>query len=236
MGNTRSCCGGTSFSSAVPLPPYPDALINLICRDHHAADEASDIHEAMSILARSIRPQHYIDSTGADDAQSPVPSRRTALMWAAIRGQIELGRILVQAGASLDLQDVDGNTVLMLLASHTSCARRDAEIAFVQELVKAGASLDLRDLDGKTAIMLAAQSIEHGGLMVATLAKAGASLDVMDGDGETALIAAARLGVTENVRELVSTEEEKTEEGRVCVEVCMVSFPHSSLPLIRLLS
>jgi ankyrin repeat protein len=71
---------------------------------------------------------------------------------AARTGDAELVRVLVEAGADLNVQESEGWTALMLAAN-------GHDVVLAEVLLNAGASHDLRLPDGRTAVDLAG---EHG--------------------------------------------------------------------------
>ena len=118
-----------------------------------------------------------------------IPDRegRTALVLASKSNTSLLANIklLVGAGADLNLQSVWGNTALIWAAREG-----DSEIA--QALINAGADPDLQNERGYTALIWAARG---GHLEIAqALINAGADLNLQNEWGDTALIEAARKG------------------------------------------
>jgi hypothetical protein len=74
----------------------------------------------------------------ADIDKADVTNQRTALHWAALCRNLDCARILVQAGANLDLQDKEGRTPL-----HN--AVQNADRAMIKMLIKNGASIEIPD-------------------------------------------------------------------------------------------
>ena len=104
-------------------------------------------------------------------------------------------RLLVGAGAGLDLQNKWGNTALIW-----AVYRGHSEIA--QALVSAGANLNLQNERGDTALILA---VRQGHPEIArALIKVGANPDLQNERGDTALIWAAIGGHSEIAQVLVS--------------------------------
>jgi hypothetical protein len=101
---------------------------------------------------------------------------------------------LVQAGASVVVQDGDGWTALRLAA-------HKGHDAVATALVHAGADVDAQDTVGETALHCAAR--KGHGAVATTLVQAGASVDVQDTKGRTALLLAAREGHEAVVKVLV---------------------------------
>ena len=137
----------------------------------------------------------------------------TALLIAAgevglnrINTRIEMVKLLIAAGANLDIQNKDGLTPLM------RAARWPGGYGIVKQLIEAGANLDIKNKYGGTPLMLA---IEEDVLRrektktVKLLIEAGAGVDIQDNQGRTALMWA--LG--ENI-----WRDEKTKEVKLLIE------------------
>ena len=90
----------------------------------------------------------WLDEGGGVDAGCAERDGGTLLMAAAFGGQEAMVRMLLQRGASVNLQDSVGATVLMIAAAkgHTT---------IVQALLDAKADASLKDFGGRTALMLA---------------------------------------------------------------------------------
>ncbi|MBD1896010.1 ankyrin repeat domain-containing protein [Coleofasciculus sp. FACHB-129] len=121
---------------------------------------------------------------------------KTALMhvagsFFATGKRAEVVKMLVEAGANINLKGKDGRTALM-------CAAIAGYADSTQALIEAGADLDARDDDGNTAMMLA-EGYRHPKI-VRLLKQAGASEEGMN---EIALIEAASDGNVEQVRALI---------------------------------
>ena len=103
----------------------------------------------------------------------------TALMLAANRGNTEIARALLAAGAEVNVKDGSGQTALTRAADS---GRTD----IVRDLLAAGAEFNAKDKNGRTALMAAAVS---GHTEVAqALLEAGAEVNTKDNDGRTALM------------------------------------------------
>ena len=118
--------------------------------------------------------------------------RRTPLMLAALQGNNDSLRHLIQAGA--ELEHPGAVTALMMGAA-------EGHGNIVQQLLGAGASVDAVDPSGTTALMMAA-SEGHCSIM-GMLLEAGAAVDAVDASGERALQKAAREGHNDCVVKLL---------------------------------
>jgi uncharacterized protein len=89
----------------------------------------------------------------------------------------DIAKMLVDAGADIELSDPHGTTPLMKWAG-------DNEVGNVKVLIQGGAKIDRQDLDGRTALMYAINK----GLddPVEILLNAKANLSIRDNQGDTA--------------------------------------------------
>ena len=103
---------------------------------------------------------------------------RTALMKAAMIGDIEGVKSFVECGADFGAKDKYGRTALMKAAYN-------GHLEVVKYLAECGADVEAKDVDGRTALMKAANWGELD--VVEYLAQNGADLEAKDEDGDTAL-------------------------------------------------
>ena len=184
-GSSGGCGGETKGEDPPPPPPHPPVssaaqpVKTLPCPVYNGDEEAlidvcgcdgpGDVDEARDLIARGIN----ID-------QQCSFNQRTALWCAAFYGRLELVKVLVQAGADVDLPDMTDSTALIgalqrhatdvpipCMSLETSFAfktsiipgamqeliheRADIDLDIVQELIRAGAALDAEDEEGYTA-------------------------------------------------------------------------------------
>ena len=92
----------------------------------------------------------WLDEGGGVDARCAEAADMTLLMAAAFGGQEAMVRMLLQRGASVNLQDSIGTTALMYAAGN-------GHTTIVQALLDAKADPSLQDHDGSTALMIAEQ-------------------------------------------------------------------------------
>ena len=119
----------------------------------------------------------------------------TALMVAAINGQLDVVKCLVELGADLEAKDGAGRTALMMVANW-------GKLDVVKCLAECGADLEAKDMHGRTALMWAATEGQIE--VVKYLAECGADVNAKDEwYGETALMKAARDGNLDMVKYLV---------------------------------
>jgi hypothetical protein len=118
----------------------------------------------------------------------------TALMAAARMGHVEVVKLLLGAGATVDQRGGAGETALMIAAA---CGHE----ATVRVLVAGGASPNQAARDGGTPLMHGARSGHTG--VVRALVQVGAHLDVASVGGDTALMLASAGGYVPTVMVLL---------------------------------
>ena len=147
------------------------------------------------------------------------------LAKACAQGDVQIVRLLLEAGADKNAEDPSGNTALMLAAenSHVEIGRL---------LLEAGADKEQAG-DGYTALMLAAKNdhVEIARLLL----EAGADKDVPTGHGCTALMLAARTGHVEIARLLLQAGADKDLQRRDGCTALMLAARNRDVKMTRLL-
>ncbi|HEX4962150.1 MAG TPA: ankyrin repeat domain-containing protein [Thermoanaerobaculia bacterium] len=129
------------------------------------AAAAGDTKAVVSILAEGADVNSQVDGV-------------TALMAAALTGQAQTARALIQHGADPNVVGPHRNTALM-----GAVGRNQIETATV--LIRAGADVNAKDADGATVLMIAASNGFED--IVRLLVAAGAVRETTDSNGQTAL-------------------------------------------------
>jgi len=150
----------------------------------------------------------------------------TALEHAVRNANREMVQLLLSSGATVNLKNSSGETVLMMLDE-------DATSDLIWDLINAGAKVNLKDDSDDTALMRAATANNLEALKA--LLDAGAEVNTKNKQGRTALMLAASEGYVNIVRTLVlaGADINATDEDDMNALAHAVSNDH--LPIVRFL-
>jgi hypothetical protein len=144
-----------------------------------------------------VRMVNALIDRGADvnaPSTNPEHKKATPLMVASINGRVEVMRVLLAAGARVNLGDAYGMTALML-------ASRRGQIEAIRVLLAAGAQINQGDARGMTSLMFASAGGQIEAIRV--LLAAGAQINQVTAHGQTALMAASNKGQVQAVKALL---------------------------------
>lgn len=135
--------------------------------------------------------QSLLEAGAKTDAESPYG---TPLTFAAITGNYEGAKLLLERGADVNVARVDGKSVLMM-------ASTAGNPVLVAELLKHKANVNAKSYSDATALSYAARAghVEVGRMLL----QAGATIDTRDAEGQTPLMGAAMTGNVEFVKLLL---------------------------------
>jgi len=126
----------------------------------------------------------------------------TALMWASKNSKENTVKMLIDAGADLNIQAYIGNTALMWASSYSS---RNSTENTVKMLIDAGADLNIQNKFNETAVIKASKDSNRPSTenTVRMLIDAGADLNIKNKLGNTALIYASNNSSENTVKMLI---------------------------------
>ncbi len=163
---------------------FPNKKAEMIMREIRKAEPNLNLVSDLILLGANLEWR--------DDDNGYAP-----LHGAVRSGNVEIVRMLIDAGADVNVQDAEGRTPLYLTSNE--------EIA--RMLIGAGAKLDIQDNWNFTPLHRAARFGEVG--IIRMLIGAGADVNVQDNRGETPLHRAAYYGYVEIVRILIDAGARK---------------------------
>ena len=144
------------------------------------------IHKIVLGLSNVSLEQHLQLSTSNIDAVDA--DGRTALSWAATRGDIEAVRILLRYGADPNIPSYYGQVSLHWAAQN----KRQDPFQILEELIERGAEVNAVDYWNRTALTYASGNLDLAPIQL--LVEKGTALNVRDRRLRTALGYAARMG------------------------------------------
>ena len=169
-GETRFISGGGMVAYVAPEHPFVRAA------------QEDDLETLVGLIS------------GMDVNLRDPRSKTTALEHAVRNANRELVQLLLSSGATVNLKNTSGETVLMMFDE-------DATSDLMWDLINAGAKVNLKDDGGNTAVMQAATADNLEALKA--LLDAGAEINIKNKSGRTALMLAASEGHVNIVRTLV---------------------------------
>lgn len=131
------------------------------------------------------------------DVNSVDKYKNTPLIIAIDRGKLEFVKLLIDAGAKINIQNIYGNTAL-----HKACMGYKLDI--VKILVDAGVDLNIINANGDTALLEAIGYNDEIIDIVKILVDAGADLNIKNINGNTVLHRAARNNLINVVKMLLN--------------------------------
>lgn len=102
----------------------------------------------------------------------------TPLMFAALTGEHQIAKWLIELGADVNIKGVMGETVLMT-------ALREMDVEMVKLLIRNGADVEVQNFEGETPLLLATKSFNTS--LIRLLVQEGADINKKTKEGVSAL-------------------------------------------------
>ena len=163
-GTSNSGGGGGSSSAVIAFPAAGSAALGGIAIN--AA--GSGVAEIAAVFRAAENGHVAATRLLLETARARVDARgrlgRTPLFPAALRGYVEVVRMLIAAGAKVDARDKEGRTVLVVLAEEKEkkVGKAAAAVAWdptvLKVLLEAGADVEAADRQRRTALIWAADT------------------------------------------------------------------------------
>jgi hypothetical protein len=160
----------------------------------HCDDD--DYADSNSPALGSVILQHWLQTQGLnpENLEWRGSNGDTALMLATRAGELEVVRLLLQAGAVVNARNHDGNNALWF-----ACFRDRYDL--IEKLVQAGIDIDNQNDNGATALMYAASAGKTE--MVRCLLAAGANAELKNLDDSQAIDMAANFDILRILKHVV---------------------------------
>ncbi|XP_049797303.1 poly [ADP-ribose] polymerase tankyrase-1-like [Schistocerca nitens] len=182
-------------AAARPMTPQPDEAT--VSRMRRLSAKTRNMRLVHAAAKRAVGQLRALLAAGADVGARAGLEGRTALHWAACRGDVEAARLLLEAGAAVDAREIKGKQKTPL---HLAAEEGDA--AVTRLLLRATADPNARDCRGWRPLHLAA-TYGHAEVAAALL-DAGADRGATTGDGRGTALDIARESGYRRVVEMLS--------------------------------
>jgi N-acyl-D-amino-acid deacylase len=160
-----------------------------------------------------------------NDAKAPAKALPPELVKSIREGDLNAVTNQLDAGVDVNARDADGNTPLLLAASH-------AGADCVELLLKKGADVNAANTFGATALVRAATDFEKAKLLI----DAGANVQVKTEQGKLPLtIAARRYGNSKTVQLFLDHGANATERNKQGISPVLVAAACGDLDTVKLL-
>ncbi|HIJ70913.1 MAG TPA: hypothetical protein HPP87_06070 [Planctomycetes bacterium] len=169
--------------------------------------------------------QHLL--TNGVEANAKVNDGKTALGWAAYKGQTEIVKIFLENGADVNAKTNKGITALMLAADQN-------HMEITKLLLSKGADINAKTIYSQTALMTAVAKSGHAAV-VRLLLENGAEVNIKNNKGATALMVAACTGDSEIVNILLekgADVDTSTENG---ITALLIAGQNGHTEIVKLL-
>ncbi len=173
------------------------ALSILLCLPSGSICMADAIHDAAN--AGNLAEMRRLIDADPKVVNAQLPTGATALLWACIRGQVEVARLLVERGADVDIPQGDGWSPLHAAVTDGNDA---AHVELTRLLLDHKAKIGITNVNGLTPLHVAAQKGNTSTMQL--LLDRGADIHVKDKKGLTPLALALQEGQPASVELLLA--------------------------------
>ena len=139
------------------------------------------LNKAKRCLTRGFLAKLF--SSPTVDVNTTDEKKKTALMWAAENGHLDIAKLLINHEININEKDINGCTALMF-------ATNNGHIDITALLIDNGADINACDNCGSTALILSVYEYQND--ITKLYIEKGADIDASENDGSTALTWAVR--------------------------------------------
>ncbi len=176
----------------------------------YAAEKGIDVSSVIPPLSKAVETNNkdliafLIDSAKQNPDGKDISAKNYPIGIAILGGNIEVAKMLLAAGANINIQNDKGLTPLMLLLSAFEGVQDQAKEAMranIRFILQNSAAIDAVDNKGKTALFYAVEQKDTPAIDL--LLAAGADINHKNNAGETAIFMPAKEGNIEMVKTLL---------------------------------
>jgi len=158
------CVSHKPMSNNEALSLTPSKLMKLINKDSVIKAAINDDKKTLKELLNNNPNKINIKDTNGD----------TALIWAALKGNIKIVNFLIKKGANLNIQDNSGQTALHAVSLKCTNKNKKIKNKILQSLIKNGGNVNIKTNKNMTPLMYA---VECSYDMVQELVESGANVN-----------------------------------------------------------
>ncbi len=177
----------------------------------YAKEKGIDVTPVIPPLSKAVETNNkdliafLIDSVKQNPDTKDVSAKNYPIGISILAGNLEVAKMLLAAGANLNIQNDKGLTPLMLIMGSFEGAQQDQAKESLRSIVRFilqnGAKIDAADNKGKTALFYAVEQKDTP--TIDLLLTAGADINHKNNAGETAIFMPAKDGNIEMVKTLL---------------------------------
>lgn len=178
---------------------------------NYAKEKSIDVSGVIPPLSKAVETNNkeliafLIDGVKQNPDSKDVSAKNYPIAMAILSGNLEVAKMLLAAGANLNIQNDKGLTPLMLVMGTFEAAQQDQAKESVRSIVRfvlqSGANAEATDNKGKTALFYAVEQNDIPAIDL--LLTAGADINHRNNAGETAIFTPAKDGNIDMVKTLL---------------------------------